>query len=106
MGLNDRSQLIPTPPLHDPTITFEQTDGAIGSIFGHSGYRSYLTRKITGRRDCEETSHNQSRYDPMYHRLSLRVALPNFLGDFTIVNLFRRFALSLKRINLGRTFPF
>jgi hypothetical protein len=78
MGLNDRSQLIPTPPLHDPTITFEQTDGAIGSIFGHSGYRSYLTRKITGRRDCEETSHNQSRYDPIYHRLSLRVALPHF----------------------------
>jgi len=51
MGLNDRSQLIPIPPLHDPTITFEQTDGAIGSIFGHSGYRSYLTRKITGRRE-------------------------------------------------------
>ncbi|HLA61327.1 MAG TPA: hypothetical protein VK626_03695, partial [Nitrospiraceae bacterium] len=93
MALNVRSQLIPIPPLHDPTITFEQTDGAIGSIFGHSGYRSYLTRKITGRRDREETSHNHSCYDPIYHRLSLRVTLPHFLGNFTIVNLFRRFAL-------------
>jgi hypothetical protein len=106
MGLNDRSQLTLIPSLHDPTITFEQTDGAIGSIFGHSGYRSYLTRKITGRHDREETSHNQSRYDPVYHRLSLRVALPHFLGNFTIVNLFRRFALSLKRIRLDRTFSF
>jgi hypothetical protein len=76
MGLNDRSQLIPIPPLHDPTITFEQTDGAIGSIFGHSGYRSYLTRKITGRRDCEEPS-------------TTRAATILFITVFPFVSLFR-----------------
>ena len=45
MALNNRSQLTPSLPLHDPTITFEQTDGAIGSIFSHSGYRFYLTAR-------------------------------------------------------------
>ena len=64
MALINQSQLIPSPPLHDPTITIEQTDGAIGSIFGFRECRSSLTHKITGRRDRQETSHNYSRYDP------------------------------------------
>jgi len=106
MALINQSQLIPSPPLHDPTITIEQTDGAIGSIFGFRECRSSLTHKITGRRDRQETSHNYRRYDPVYQRLSLHVVLPLFLDNFTLVNLFSRFALSLKRISLDRTFSF
>jgi hypothetical protein len=34
MALNNRSQLIPSPPLHDLTIMIEDSDGAVSGILG------------------------------------------------------------------------
>ena len=55
MALNDRSQLIASPPLHDLTIAIEDSDGAVNGILGFCEKASSLIKEVVAR--C--TGHNR-----------------------------------------------